>query len=258
MMQCRLHRARSFVLPVTTKLLLTMGRVYVHFLVRRLLLSGLTPPSQFAKEAPAVMHAFLSHGDTCTNIETKAMQIANRGLSEYDDDGPNKEQAVADEDVNVEAKMNAKFEKLTKTFEDIMQNIGGLCSSDCYSSYLQLLLDTLLEQGSKIRESVLRLTGEGSSGEPIFRLENGAVKLDRLSEEHSTPVPSPDIHIKAMFSTCIPLLDARTDNLNMAKQLLTATVDNARLEVMMSGLDMDDEDDVIEEVDAECDSGEAP
>jgi hypothetical protein len=117
----------------------------------------------------------------------------------------------------------------------------------------------LLEQGSKIRESVLRLTGQGS-GEPLSRSENGTVKPDRVPEEDSTQVPSPDMHIKAMFSTCIPLLDARTDNLNMAKQLLTATVDNARLEVMMSGLDMGGEGDVIGEADAlaGCDPETAP
>jgi hypothetical protein len=114
------------------------GQSVRAFLVCCLFLNGLTLPSQFAKEAPAVMHAFLSHGDTCTNIETKAMQIANRGLDEYDDDGPTKEQAVADEDMNLEANMSAKFEKLMKTFEEIMQNIGGLCSSGSYASYLQL------------------------------------------------------------------------------------------------------------------------
>ncbi|PPR04657.1 hypothetical protein CVT24_011875 [Panaeolus cyanescens] len=146
---------------------------------------------RFAKEAPAVMKRFHSHGESCTRIETQALKLANSGPSDTEGDEP------------------------LKPYHDI----------------LDTLAETLQKEAVDIQDAINHLTASTEAS-------NSKKNVD---DEETTPGSVEDLswgqsQVTGVFSSCLPILQARISNLSMAQALMDSALENASLAIRLESM----------------------
>ncbi|CAK5262883.1 unnamed protein product [Mycena citricolor] len=147
-------------------------------------------PLQFYNEmetdklAPALMQAFLAHGDACTSLEADVMQLA-MCPPEQDPDFPMRQYDD----------MLEKLENLQDEYDDLQASITMLIQAP--------------DPSSKDEDA------DGVARSQLVRV----------------------------FSACLPVLQARTANLEMAQQLLEGTRENMIMSLHMESMEFTDEED---------------
>ncbi|KAK7470129.1 hypothetical protein VKT23_001569 [Stygiomarasmius scandens] len=158
---------------------------------------------KFAKEAPAIMHSFQTHGDVCTQLESEALQIASRDLS----------------DINLDEYEDHPMEP----YNDILERLEALQTQ---ASDLETAIFRLTESTSLLSETShanSEDTNSNSNSEPSPEPEppsnptSPATEPPASTQEESAAARSQLISI---FNTCLPILRARKVNIGMAQQLV--------------------------------------
>ncbi|THU91904.1 hypothetical protein K435DRAFT_862991 [Dendrothele bispora CBS 962.96] len=229
---------------------------------------------KLAKEAPKVMHSFQTHGDACAQVESEALQIASKDMSDVDlDDYENNPMKPYDdmleklEALQIQAsELEIAILRLTEpmsapTLPGLSSGISRSDADNSNSIPEQIELEETKStpesnsDPSSAPESSLELPPP-SNGISI-RTEPKEPSAETREKEAEAAVARSQI--APIFDACLPILRARKANIEMAQQLVEGAKEMLAMTLHLESLgsengDGDDYNDVENDDDEDSDT----
>ncbi|KAF9534573.1 hypothetical protein CPB83DRAFT_842538, partial [Crepidotus variabilis] len=159
----------------------------------------------FAKNAPAIMQLFQSHGESCDKIEGEALKLANRLGPDLDEEEPLKPYT----------EMLDRLEELQTTAAKLQESIIILTEKANAPT-----------DGTSNPALIPSANGPENEAEPNSQNPEAAIDSE----------PSARTQISTVFSACLPVIKARIANLSMAQELMDMALENASLTLRMESM----------------------
>ncbi|KAJ7682238.1 hypothetical protein DFH06DRAFT_972208 [Mycena polygramma] len=155
---------------------------------------------KFATAAPSIMQAFLSHGDACTLLEAEVLQLATSQRTPVEDD----------------------HHSPMRPYNALLDQLGKFSSSSNFPK-LKSAEEEKQREHIDLHASIVRLTQE----------DDGT-----STSEENTDQPSARAQMIGVFSACLPVLQARAANLQMAHELLEGAKENLAMSIHLESLEL--------------------
>ncbi|KIK64757.1 hypothetical protein GYMLUDRAFT_71163 [Collybiopsis luxurians FD-317 M1] len=219
---------------------------------------------KFAKEAPKIMQTFLSHGETCTQLEAQALSIASKDLSGSGIDYDN-------------------MDLMLREYDDVLDRLGSLLMEtfELESAILRLTVSSAApkledelppdsddtpehqpsESSSLEPEAPQAQVSSSSYPDTETETETSPTTTTTTTTSSTTPSAQPQSEAEAqprsqiapVFSACLPIVRARARNIGMAQQLVEGAKQNLRVTVALESMGIGDGSDWEEDDEDEDD-----